>query len=162
MGVPPDQDNIPLQRCPDLVIKSDTPKGRGVFATKDIPARTIIDICPVVVLGLEENKEHIEKTSLYHYTYNWPTIDVSGKPKTAQAVIFGLGSMFNHSTQEQNVGWIRDPSRLVIIYRALRDIAAGEELCISYGSHLTFEDADVAPATPPEDEIEQLRMIEPY
>jgi hypothetical protein len=86
--------------------------------------------------------------------------------------------MFNHSTQEQNVGWMRDLQRQIITYRALRDIPAGEELCkrkrcidswkvlidvgISYGSHLTFKDADEAPPTPPEEEIEQLRMIQPY
>lgn len=33
---------------------------------------------------------------------------------------------------------------------------------ISYGSHLTFKDADEPPVTPPEEEMEQLRMIEPY
>ncbi|KAB2109269.1 hypothetical protein AG0111_0g3287 [Alternaria gaisen] len=93
---------------------------------------------------------------------NWPIVDNNGNSKVAQAVIFGLGSMFNHSTQEQNVGWMRDTQRQIITYRALRDIPAGEELCISYGSHLTFKDADATPPTPPEDEIEQLRMIEPY
>lgn len=109
---------------------------------------------------------------------NWPTSDMNGNSKVSQAVIFGLGSMFNHSTQEQNVGWMRDLRRQVITYRALRDIPTGEELCklrnsidnarmltdlgISYGSHLTFKDADAVPSTPPEEEIEQLRMIEPY
>jgi hypothetical protein len=39
-----------------------------VFATKDIPAKAVIDTCPVLVLGLEENKQHVEQTSLYHYT----------------------------------------------------------------------------------------------
>jgi SET domain-containing protein len=60
---------------------------------------------------------------------NWPIIDIDGNSKVAQAVIFGLGSMFNHSTQEQNVGWMRDPQRQIITYRTLRDIPAGEELC---------------------------------
>ncbi|KAH9881632.1 hypothetical protein IAQ61_000359 [Plenodomus lingam] len=155
-------DNIPLQRCADLVIKSDTPKGRGVFASAPIAAGTIIDICPVLLLGVEENENYIQKSSLYHYTYNWPTIDAIGKSRTLQAVIFGLGSLFNHSTQEQNVGWIRDTNRLIITYRALRDINVGEELCISYGSRLTFKDADEPPPAPPEEEMEQLRMIEPY
>ena len=36
------------------------------------------------------------------------------------------------------------------------------DLGISYGSHLTFKDADMLPPAPLEDEIEQLRMIEPY
>jgi SET domain-containing protein len=60
---------------------------------------------------------------------NWPIVDNNGNSKVAQAVIFGLGSMFNHSTQEQNVGWMRDTQRQIITYRALRDIPAGEELC---------------------------------
>jgi hypothetical protein len=37
--------------------------------------------------------------------------------------------MFNHSNQNQNVVWDRDPERLIITYRALRDIPVGEELC---------------------------------
>jgi len=90
---------------------------------------------------------------LYHYTYNWSIVEEGGKSKTVQAVVFGLGSMFNHSTQEQNVGWIRDTRRLVVVYRALRDIPAGEEL---------FEDADKPQTVLPEDELEQLHMIEPY
>ncbi|KAJ6202016.1 hypothetical protein J3E72DRAFT_410453 [Bipolaris maydis] len=149
MDVASGQEDIQLQRCPHLIIKTDTPK-------------TIIDICPVLILGTDENKKHIENTSLYHYTYNWPQTDAHGNHQVSQAVVFGLGSMFNHSTQEQNVGWMRDLCRKIIIYRALRDIPAGEELCISYGSHLTFKDADMLPPTPLEDEIEQLRMIEPY
>jgi SET domain-containing protein len=80
--------------------------------------------------------------------------------KTAQAVVFGLGSMFNHSTQDQNVVWERDHDRLIITYRAWRDIKAGEELCISYGSHLTFKDADAPVLPPPETELEQLNQIQ--
>ncbi|KAL6703212.1 hypothetical protein ACN47E_010074 [Coniothyrium glycines] len=151
--------DIALERCAHLVIKSDTPKGRGVFATENIPSGTVIDICPVLLLGIQENKDHIEQTSLFHYTYNWPIVNQNGEPNVTQAVIFGLGSMFNHSTQGQNVGWLRDSKRLIITYRALRDIARGEELCISYGNHLTFEDADKQPPTPPEEEMEQLMMI---
>jgi SET domain-containing protein len=60
--------------------------------------------------------------------------------------------MFNHSTLNQNVGWTRDVKRQIITYRTLRDVAAGEELCISYGApgQLTFVDA----------EAERVRMEE--
>lgn len=87
MATPSDKADIPLQRFQGLYIKVDTPKGRldfpptcvrhggayvaigrGVFATKVIPAKTVIEVCPVLILGLEENKTHIEHTSLYHYT----------------------------------------------------------------------------------------------
>jgi SET domain-containing protein len=50
--------------------------------------------------------------------------------------------MFNHSNSHQNVGWERDIPNRLITYTALRDIAKGEELCISYGSRLTFKDTD--------------------
>jgi len=68
--------------------------------------------------------------------------------------------MFNHSTDEQNVVWERDAERQIITYRAFRDIPAGEELCISYGSHLTFKDADAPVLPPPEMELEQLNQIQ--
>jgi SET domain-containing protein len=62
-----------------------------------------------------------------------------------QALALGLGSMFNHSTRDQNVGWTRNTETDVIVYTALRDIKAGQELCISYGSaRLWFEDTDAA------------------
>ncbi len=76
---------------------------------------------------------------------------------------------------------MRDPRRYFITYRALRDIKAGEELCalletcldilgltltgISYGSRLTFTDVDTPLETSPqqeEEELEHLRMIQPY
>lgn len=114
--------------------------GRGVFSEICIPAQSVIDISPVLVLDAAQNKAHIEKTELYHYTYNWPSTTQPGS--TTQAVVFGLGSMFNHSARHQNVGWTRDLERQVIVYRALRDIAAGEELCISYGGRLTFVDVE--------------------
>lgn len=37
--------------------------------------------------------------------------------------------MFNHSAHNQNVVWERNLSQLIITYRTLRDIRAGEELC---------------------------------
>lgn len=73
---------------------------------------------------------------------NWPYTDErTGKVVRTQAVVFGLGSMFNHSSTEQNVYWERDFLARCVTYRALRDIEAGEELCISYG-RLWFADSD--------------------
>lgn len=58
--------------------------------------------------------------------------------------------MFNHSTVNQNVGWERDVQNLLVTYIALRDIKAGEELCISYGQRLTFKDKDEEEKEPPQ------------
>jgi uncharacterized protein len=99
-------------------------------------------------------------TTLAHYTYTWPaegdTIDKPGRnainslasdntglPKQSrQALALGLGSMFNHQ-RIPNIAWERDIPRQTIRYYTLRDIAEGEELCISYGPKLWFADVDV-------------------
>lgn len=133
---------VRLQRFPGLHLQLDTPKGRGVFSSTMIFAGTILDTSPVLVLDPAENTTHIENTTLYHYTYNWPLQTPSGKVVKTQAVVLGLGSLFNHSTRNQNVGWYRDLERQVVLYTALRDIEVGEELCISYGDRLTFVDVD--------------------
>ncbi|KAJ9612063.1 hypothetical protein H2200_003658 [Cladophialophora chaetospira] len=145
----------PLLRTAGLVVVMNTPKGRGVFATKEISRGTIVEISPVLIFTEDEVEKHTRHTTLQHYTYPysthqrvayfepesfWPS--ESGRSMT-QALALGLGSMFNHSTHDQNVGWLRNTETDVIIYTALRDIKAGEELCISYGSaRLWFPDAD--------------------
>ncbi|KAF1987995.1 hypothetical protein K402DRAFT_392276 [Aulographum hederae CBS 113979] len=148
---------IPLSRCSDLILISDTPKGRGIFASAFIPSGRVLETCPVLILSVEENEQLIRHSSLYHYTYNWPlplpptplnsNHDTTRKPKATsantQAVILGLGSLFNHSRNHQNVTWTRDLANQTVIYRTCRDVQAGEELCISYGDRLTFEDVDV-------------------
>ena len=133
-----------------------------MFAGAQIPGGTVIDVSPVLVLDPQENAQHIEHTALYHYTYNWPLLVINGdRPVTTQAVVLGLGSMFNHSIRSQNVGWHRDLTRQVIVYRALRDIREGEELCISYGDHLTFLDVDkVESESDVEDDCAVLGKIE--
>jgi SET domain-containing protein len=77
-----------------------------------------------------------------------------------QAVILGLGSMFNHSVPNQNVGWQRDVSKQLMTYTALRDIKAGEELCISYGQRLTFKDTEEKAYQDPDDWTEVMNYID--
>jgi SET domain-containing protein len=68
--------------------------------------------------------------------------------KPRQALALGLGSMFNHR-RNPNVAWERNIATQSIRYFALRDIDEEEELCISYGPKLWFNDADE-----PEGEVE--------
>ncbi|KAF9416917.1 hypothetical protein BGZ94_010082 [Podila epigama] len=119
-----DQRSLSIQECGQ--------KGRGVVTSAPIPARTIIDISPVLLFPTEEYDKHGRYTQLEHYTYRW---------QKSMALALGLGSMFNHS-KYPNVGFQRDFNNNVIRYSALRDIAAGEELCISYGPNLWFPDME--------------------
>lgn len=69
---------------------------------------------------------------------NWPVIirreggGSGGTSAQTQAVALGLGSLFNHSALDQNVGWERDVVAQCITYTALRDIRAGEELYVVF------------------------------
>jgi len=58
-----------------------------------------------------------------------------------QALALGLVSMFNH-IRRPNIGWERDIPKQTIRYYTLRDVEEGEELCISYGPKLWFDDVD--------------------
>ena len=91
---------------------------------------------------------------------NWSFQDSEcGRTVKTQAVVLGLGSMFNHSLHGQNVGWERNLPAQCITYRALRDIRAGEELCISYGK-VWFVDVDASEEEMEGDELDALRQIE--
>ncbi|CAO3634142.1 unnamed protein product [Cunninghamella blakesleeana] len=103
-----------------LELRKDPVKGRGVFSTKAIKYNTLIDISPSYYLIIQN-------------THNmW---------KDGYALALGLGSMFNHDNKP-NVGFVRDFNNNMIKYIALRDIQPNEELNISYGSNLWFEDAN--------------------
>lgn len=115
-----------------------------------------METCPVLILPRKDAKV-TSTTLLDSYTYNWPD---PGSPKErTQAVVLGLGSMFNHSVHDQNVGWTRSLEKQVLVYTALRDIHPGEELCINYGK-VWFQDADAADESGQEDAEEVLGRIE--
>ena len=146
-GVPdkenPGRDSHPLTRAQGLLLVSNTPKGRGVFASQPIPKGTVVEVSPVLLFSPEEVSNHTSQTVLQHYTYYWPNPS-SPRGAQTQAIALGLGSMFNHSRLRQNVVWSRDIAAETIVYTAHRDIETGEELCISYGSaRLWFQDADL-------------------
>lgn len=148
---------VKLQRAVGLTLVANTPKGRGIFASERIPARTVIEVCPVLILDPKDAGNHISKTMLDHYTYNWPWKD----GMKTQVVVLGLGSMFNHSTYAQNVAWTRDVPNECVTYTALKDIEIGEELCISYGNgRLWFHDADAAVFDTADEDMSALNGLE--
>ena len=55
---------------PYLIILPTKERGRGVFATESIPADTIIEISPVIVME-EKDRSHLDKTRLHDYIFEW-------------------------------------------------------------------------------------------
>ncbi|KAI9497328.1 hypothetical protein BDB00DRAFT_757073 [Zychaea mexicana] len=116
-----------------LELRTHPVRGRGVFPKERIKRNTLIEISPVLLFSPDEYKEHGQHTVLDHYTYIWEGGQF--------ALALGLGSMFNHNTNP-NVGYYRDFKNKVIRYTTTRDIEIDEEMCISYGSNLWFEDTE--------------------
>ena len=114
-----------------LYLKNSEGKGRGVFCHESIPKRTLIHVSPVLIMQGDDT-ELSQQTMLKHYTYTW------GKH---QAIALGLGSMFNHC-RSNNVGFIRVKEKEIIEYYTLTDVPPDTELCIHYGPHVWFDDAD--------------------
>ncbi|KAH9890049.1 hypothetical protein C8Q73DRAFT_149153 [Cubamyces lactineus] len=110
-------------------------KGRGVYACREIPAQTLIEVSPVLLFSAVEYEEHGKHTVLDHYTFKWR----DGR----MALALGLGSLFNHS-QRPNVSYTIDTEKEAIRYTTTRRILPDEELCIFYGHKLWFNPVDAA------------------
>jgi hypothetical protein len=103
-------------------------KGRGVRAGRTIARGEIIDSAPVVVLSAQE-WELVEQTVLGQFAFCWD------EAKGTVAIALGQGSFLNHS-YAPNVASDKDVRRRCIVFSAVRDIAAGEELTINYNGDL--------------------------
>jgi SET domain-containing protein len=122
-------------------------KGRGLFATDDIPPSTLLHIAPCILLTKEEYEEHMKYTVLEHYLFN----SQGGNKLLA----LGDGSLFNHS-RHPNVDYRVDAANLRIRYLSgCNTIKRGEELCISYGLNLWFDDADGHESSSSDEETNQ-------
>ncbi|MFK7935799.1 MAG: SET domain-containing protein [Saprospiraceae bacterium] len=107
---------------PNLVVIPSQIAGRGVITTQDIQKGEIIEICPVIVL-LEKEMKLIHQTKLHDYYFNWED--------NGCAICLGLGSIYNHARQP-NADYQMDYKNQTIDFYCIRDIAAGEEITVSY------------------------------
>ncbi|KAH9999627.1 cytidine deaminase-like protein [Russula compacta] len=116
-------------------IKHSDGKGRGVYASKAMPAYTLLEISPALLFSAEEYEAHGRHTVLDHYTFKWR----DGR----MALALGLGSLFNHS-DSPNVSYTIDTATESIRYTTVRAVEADEELCIYYGPNLWFKPAGIS------------------
>jgi len=93
-------------------------RGRGVFARRPIPADTVIERVPVLVVPAAE----MAASGLASYAFSW------GRGTVALAL--GYGSLYNHSYTPN--ACYQDVGRCTKQFVAIRDIAAGEEITVNY------------------------------
>ena len=98
-------------------------KGRGVFAKCPIKKGAVIERVPVLLVPVGDLVNRFANPTLNRYFYRWDRKNV--------AVSLGYGSLYNHS-YKPNAHYIHHRYKDVITYRALRDIAEGEEIAINY------------------------------
>jgi SET domain-containing protein len=139
-GVDPKNEtlSVPLEQMERLshwyVVADGGPKGRGLFAVQNIPPRTLVHVAPCLSVTKEEYECHMKYTILEHYLFN-----AQGGNKL---LALGDGSLFNHANRP-NVDYRIDSQNLCIRYYVGHEgIKLGQELCISYGAKLWFDDAD--------------------
>lgn len=108
-------------KLPFRVGISPTLKIRGVLATKKIRQGQVIERCPAIIYP--KNQSVIELTIFDQYVFDWD--------EQHEALALGYGSLLNHS-YERNVEVDFDKNKGEVIFKALREIKAGEELLINY------------------------------
>lgn len=109
---------------PSLFIAKTKTKGRGVFTRDALEANTLLEIAPVIVLN-EEERKLIDKTALYDYYFCW------GDEQQEAAIPLGWAGIYNHD-KDANCRYETYFETKEIHILSVRNIAAGEELCINY------------------------------
>jgi SET domain-containing protein len=109
---------------PYLFVEKTPQMGKGVYTRERIPAGTVIELSPVIVMK-KEDRLHLDKTLLHDYIFEW------GKLKDKCCMALGLIPMYNHS-YKSNCEYFMDFEDDTIFIKTVRVIEKGEELTINY------------------------------
>ena len=115
---------ISIMIKPYLYIETTEKKGRAVFTHEAIPAGTVIEISPVIVMS-GEDRTYLDKTLLHDYIFEW------GKLKDKCCMALGFIPMYNHS-YKSNCEYFMDFEDDSIVIKTVKAIKKGEELTINY------------------------------
>ena len=113
-----------MQRAPGLYYGPSDIHSRGVFCAHPLTTGDIIEICPVIVLPTKEI-DLLSHSRLFEYYFLWD------KQLDKCAIALGYGSLYNHSVSP-NAEFTPDYGDDTIIFTALQEIEAGEEITVDY------------------------------
>lgn len=107
--------------------------GYGVFTDEAIPEGALVEECHYLRMPTAE-----VGPVLGEYVYDLKFREEDAAPTESWAVLpLGFGSIYNHASSP-NLGYVRGPLEPgapdVVTFHAARDIAAGEQLTVSYGA----------------------------
>ncbi len=113
-----------FNQSPLVTVRRTKDKGWAVFARRFIPADTVIEEVPVLVLPSHDLYHPNGTSCLSHHVFVWDDDNV--------AIALGYGSLYNHSYCP-NARYV-DDEPCVKRYYALRDIQPREEITINYNA----------------------------
>ena len=109
---------------PYLFIAPSAGKGRGVFTRRTIPANTIIEVSPVLVMSGEDRKL-LDQTLLHDYIFEW------GALRDQCCMALGYIALYNHAVPS-NCEYFMEYGEALIFVKTMRRVRAREELTINY------------------------------
>ena len=118
-------------RLPCLFIGETEEKGRAVFTNEIIPAGTIIESSPVIVMSADERKL-LDQTLLHDYIFEW------GPKHDECALALGWISIYNHS-YNSNAEYFMDFDSSQMMIKTVHKIEEGEEITINYNGEWNDE-----------------------
>lgn len=86
-----------------LILRSET-AGRGIFASRALKARTVLEISPVLLFPAEEYEQHGKFTALDGYTFVWKRGEGG---KSTMALALGLGECRRFEPRKSHM--LREP-----------------------------------------------------
>jgi len=127
------------QPCPIRVEKIPG-KVRGVLATQEISAGTLVEAAPVSTIPPEQ-LSRLKDTEIFRYYFVPPSEYLKSNPLSGY-LVFGLASLCNHSQKANaRVEWVKNEVGLWAHLVAKRDIEAGEEVTLFYTNINEYPDA---------------------
>lgn len=116
-----------------IYINNSSIHGIGVFANDLISENEIIEICPVIDMGMKfGDVSHI----LINYRFNWP----QGSARfEKQVVCAGYGMLYNHSNTP-NAAWRSNMETNSFEFFAIKPIEKGQEIFVWYGNEDYWND----------------------
>ncbi len=101
--------------------------GWGVFTTKALPAATLVECAPFLILDLGA----AQGPPLCDYVFRLSD-DEASPLYDQRALVLGWGSLYNHA-DDPNLEYAMYEEQQLFEYTTRRPVRAGEQLFVSYG-----------------------------
>ena len=133
-SVTPDDVADALAWTESLFVRYSGIHGLGVFARRDFAVGEIVERVPLVPIP-EEEMHFARMRGTFMHRYLMPDVPTPGR----SAWMTGFATLFNHTPEgaEPNIDWEVAGERLMI-FRAIRPIAPGDEITFDYGEDTGF------------------------